>query len=69
MFGLVLDRTAATSNAGKELLKFANNESAIVQLKDRVAKTVDYLKTIKQTEIDGTESKEISITFPNGQTR
>ena len=35
----------------------------------RIAKTIDYLKAIKQTEIDGTEGKEISITFPSGQTR
>jgi hypothetical protein len=27
------------------------------------------LKNTKQSEIDGTESKEISITFPSGQTR
>jgi len=36
---------------------------------DRIAKAIDYLKSIKQTEIDGTETKDISITFPSGQTR
>jgi uncharacterized protein len=60
---------AAGRLAGKDLLKFANDETTIVQLKDRIAKTIDYLKSIKQGEIDGTESKEISITFPSGQTR
>jgi hypothetical protein len=55
--------------AGKELLKFASDEITIAQLKDRIAKTTDYLKNIKQSEVDGTESKEISITFPSGQTR
>jgi hypothetical protein len=60
---------AAGRLAGKEFLKFANDEASIVQLKDRIAKTIDYLKDIKQSEIDGTESKEISITFPSGQTR
>ncbi|MFZ0148404.1 MAG: DUF1993 domain-containing protein [Xanthobacteraceae bacterium] len=77
MFNLARQVRAATDHAanaagrlaGKELLKFANDETAIVQLKDRIAKTIDYLKSIKQTEIDGTESKEISITFPSGQTR
>src|SRR6516225_9188371 len=39
------------------------------QLKDRIAKTIDYLKSVKQSEIDGTEDKDISITFPSGQTR
>jgi len=56
-------------DAGKELPKFVNDETTVGQLKDRIAKTIDYLKNIKQTEIDGTESKEISITFPSGQTR
>jgi hypothetical protein len=30
---------------------------------------LEYLKSIKQSEIDGTENKEISITLPSGQTR
>ena len=38
-------------------------------MKDRIAKTIDYLKSVKQSEIDGTEDKDISITFPSGQTR
>ena len=55
--------------AGKELLKFANDETTIAQLKDRIAKTIEYLRSVKQSEIDGTENKEIGITFPSGQTR
>ncbi len=77
MFNLTRQVRAATDHAanaaarlsGKELLKFANDETTIAQLKERIAKTVDYLKSIKQSEIDGTEAKEISITFPSGQTR
>jgi uncharacterized protein len=60
---------AAGRLAGRELPKFANDETSIAQLKDRIAKTIDYLSNIKQSDIDGTESKEISITFPSGQTR
>ncbi len=77
MFNLARQVRAATDHAlnaaarlsGKEPLKFANGETTIPQLKDRIAKTIDYLKSIKPTEIDGTETKEISITFPSGQTR
>jgi len=77
MFNLARQVRAATDHAanaagrlaGRELLKFANDENTIAQLKDRIAKTIDYLKGIKQSEIDGTETKEISITFPSGQTR
>ena len=57
---------AAGRLAGKELLKFANDETTIAQLKDRIAKTIDYLKSVKAVEIDGTEGKEISITFSSG---
>jgi uncharacterized protein len=77
MFNLARQVRAATDHAanaaarlaGKELLKFANDETTIAQLKDRIAKTIGYLRSVKQTEIDGTENKEISITFPSGQTR
>jgi uncharacterized protein len=77
MFNLARQVRAATDHAanaagrlsGKELLKFANEETTIAQLKDRIAKTIDYLKSIKQSEIDGTETKDISITFASGQTR
>lgn len=77
MFNLGRQVRAATDHAanaagrlsGKELLKFANDETTIAQLKERIAKTIDYLKSIRQNEIDGTETKDISITFPGGQTR
>jgi uncharacterized protein len=77
MFNLARQVRAATDHAanaagrlaGKDLLKFANDETTIAQLKDRIAKTIDYLKSVKQSEIDGTEDKDISITFPSGQTR
>jgi hypothetical protein len=77
MFPLVRQVRAATDHAanaaarlsGKELLKFANDETTIGQLKDRIAKTIEFLKGVKQSEVDGTEGKEIKITFPSGQTR
>jgi uncharacterized protein len=77
MFNLARQVRAATDHAvnaaGRlsdiELLKFPNDEATIPQLKDRIAKAIDYLKSIKPTEIDGTEAKDISFTFPSGQTR
>jgi hypothetical protein len=77
MFPLLRQVRAVTDHAanaagrlsGKELLKFANDETTIAQLKDRIAKTIEYLKSVKQSEVDGTEGKEIKITFPSGQVR
>jgi len=77
MFPLLRQVRAATDHAingagrpsGKELPKFANDETTIVQLKDRIAKTIAFLKTVTPAELDGTEAKAISITFPNGNVR
>jgi hypothetical protein len=77
MFNLGRQIRAATDHAanaagrlsGKELLKHAGEETTIAQLKDRIAKTVEYLKSVKQGEVDGTEAKDIKITFPNGNVR
>jgi hypothetical protein len=60
---------AAGRLAGKELPKLANDETTIAQLKERIARTIEFLKSVKPGEIDGTEGKDISITFPNGNTR
>lgn len=77
MFNLARQIRAATDHAanaagrlsGRELLKFANEETTLAQFKERIAKTIEYLKSMKPAEIDGTEGKEIKITFPNGNTR
>ena len=77
MFNLARQIRAATDHAanaagrlsGKELLKHPTEETTIAQLKERIAKTIEYLKSVKQGEVDGTEGKEIKITFPSGQTR
>ena len=77
MFPLVRQVRAATDHAinacgrlaGAELPTFANSEATIPELKERIAKTIDFLKTLKPAQIDGTEGKEIKITFPSGATR
>jgi hypothetical protein len=55
--------------AGAELPTFSNNEASIPELKERIAKTIDFLKGLKPAQIDGNEGKEIKITFPSGATR
>jgi hypothetical protein len=77
MFNLARQIRAATDHAantaarlsGKEAPKHANDEATVAQFKDRIAKTIEFLKSVKQAEVDGTEGKEIKITFPSGQTR
>lgn len=77
MFNLARQIRAATDHAantaarlsGKEAPKHANDEATLAQLKGRIATTIAFLKSVKQSEIDGTEAKEIKVTFPNGNVR
>jgi hypothetical protein len=50
--------------AGVEPPKFEDNETTIDQLKERIAKTVAYLKTLDSNAIDASSDRE--ITFPLG---
>jgi uncharacterized protein len=77
MFPLLRQVRAATDHAvnacgrlsGVELPTFSNTEATIPELKERIAKTVDFLKSLKPAQIDGSEDKEIKITFPSGAVR
>ena len=77
MFSLVRQVREATSHAasacgrlaGAELLTFANTEASIPELKERIARTIDFIKGLKPAQIDGTEDKEITIKFPSGAER
>ena len=60
--------------AGVEIPAYADTESTFDELQARITKTSDYVKTFKPAQIDGTEEKEIVLTFGtqkfpfNGQT-
>jgi uncharacterized protein len=77
MFPLLRQVRAATDHAvsaggrlaGADMPSFANTETTIPELKERIAKTIAFLKTLKPVDIDGTEDREIKITFPSGATR
>ena len=75
MFPLVRQVRTATDHAlmacgrlaGVEPPPFANTEASFPELKDRIAKAVDFIKGLKPAQIDGTEDKEIAIKFPSGE--
>lgn len=50
--------------SGVDAPKFEDNESTIVELKARIQKTIDFLKSVPADKLDGTEAKEIN--FPVG---
>ncbi len=47
--------------SGKEVPSWPDNEVTIVELRARIAKTLDFVKTVKASEIDGSEVRDISM--------
>ena len=57
-------KNGAARLAGAEPPKFEDTETSLDQLKDRIAKTVTYIKTLDAKAIDASPDRE--ITFPLG---
>ena len=45
--------------AGIEIPVYEDNEKTLAELKARIAKTVDFIQSVKPAQIDGTEDKDI----------
>ena len=61
-----LAKNGAARLAGVEPPRFEDNETTIEQLKDRLAKTVAFIKTLDSKQIDGAADRQ--LTFPLGPT-
>ena len=46
---------------GVEIPKHEDTEQTFADLKARIAKTIEFINTVKQAQIDGTEDKEIML--------
>ena len=74
MFNLARQIRAATDHAtacaamlaGKEVPKLGGDETSLAQFKERIGKAIAFLKSINQSDVDGTDAKEIKFTAPNG---
>ena len=55
---------AAGRLAGVEVPKHADTEATLAELKARVAKTLDFIKTIKPEQLQGAETREVVLQFP-----
>ena len=47
--------------AGVEIPKHEDTEQTLAELKARIAKTIEFIGTIKPAQVDGTEDKEIVL--------
>jgi uncharacterized protein len=57
---------AAARLAEIEVPKHEDTEVTFAELKARIAKTVDFLKSISAAQVKDAESRSIEIKFPNG---
>lgn len=57
---------AAGRLAGIEAPKHEDSEATLPELKARIAKTLDFLKTVTPAQVDGDEARPIEIKFPSG---
>jgi hypothetical protein len=47
--------------AGQEAPKFEDNEKTMDELKARIAKTIDYIKSVPASALEGSEDRDIKI--------
>jgi hypothetical protein len=47
--------------AGLEVPGYADTETSVAELKARIARTIDFIKSIKPADIDGRATREIVI--------
>ncbi|HWJ35501.1 MAG TPA: DUF1993 domain-containing protein [Steroidobacteraceae bacterium] len=57
---------AAARLAGVDVPKHEDTESTLDELKQRIAKTRDFLKTVSADQVNSAETRTIEIKFPNG---
>jgi hypothetical protein len=55
---------AAARLAGVPIPKHEDTESTIPELKARISKTLDFIKSVKPEQLQGAETREIVLEFP-----
>lgn len=55
--------------AGVDIPKHEDTERSFEELKARIAKTLDFVQSVKRERIDGTEEKEIVLQMRSGERR
>ena len=57
---------AAARLAGVDIPKHEDTETTLDELKQRIAKTLEFLKTVSADQVNSAETRTIEIKFPNG---
>ncbi|MGB7816681.1 MAG: DUF1993 domain-containing protein [Methylotenera sp.] len=56
-----MSKGAAARLAGVEIPKYEDNETSFAELQDRIAKTIAFIETIKPAQLEGAETRDITI--------
>ena len=60
-------KLAAARLAGLEAPSFPDTETTFPELQARIAKTIDFLKSVPREKFEGSEDRTITLKFPNGE--
>jgi hypothetical protein len=60
-------KAAMARLAGVEIPKWEDNEASFADLRARVQKTIDYVKSFTPAQVDGSEGREITIPMRSGE--
>ncbi|MBV8667009.1 MAG: DUF1993 domain-containing protein [Burkholderiaceae bacterium] len=52
---------AAARLAGVEIPSFEDNETTFAELQARIAKTIDFIKSVSETEINGSQDRTVTL--------
>lgn len=48
-----------------EVPRFPDEEKTVAELRERIAKTLAFLETVQPVDLEGSESREVVLNFPN----
>ncbi|HLW24676.1 MAG TPA: DUF1993 domain-containing protein [Steroidobacteraceae bacterium] len=57
---------AAARLAGLEIPKHEDTEATLAELKQRIAKTLDFVRSVRPEQVESGEGRSIELKFPNG---
>ena len=60
-------KNGAARLAGVDPLKFEDNETSFEELYSRIERAIDYIKSFKPEQIDGSETRAVQIKSRNGE--
>ena len=59
-------KNALARLTGTEAPSMPDTETSFAELKDRCARTIDYLQSFSAEKLEGSDEREVVIKFPNG---